>query len=505
MPYIPLIEHTRPRILMLDFAQQDVEKIKKAGFDVRRGATGVRGNDQQQFCLPFATQDVEILFAQVQTGSFTSKGISASNESIEDIPAFYSLVREIWEKRGWIVLFICQNTLPEELNTIGIKYIGVINYSNHHIPESLREEVSYVQKNKQIPWAQMPKFRGQGVHIAEEPEAEILKRYVESANMSILTCFSNPFEGYHNFCLEVFGGIVPIEWLIQDISADKNIMALKLEQSVYGGQEGKKNIYNKGGILLLPDFGSKNINIALALLQEVFVQTSPHLFDMPQHSWLENYQPIPVSHLQKTRQSIIEETTQRIKQIDKSIELEREKYAWLLGLLVSKGDQFAVYAAEALRFLGFEVEEIDDTLTQGEQKREDYHIRHKDMDYFAIGEAKTTGGNRGASEDFITKTQTHQSRYSRENNLPSPKALLIINYALGLNPQKRGGSFYKSEIAERLEANAITALNSVALFELCQLVLDEKLSKEQAQQFITSGQPLIVSGTIEEVTNQLRQ
>jgi hypothetical protein len=67
MSYIPLIEHSRPRVLMLDFAPQDVTKMTQAGFEARRGATGLR--DCKEFCFPFATQDVEVVFAEVQTGS----------------------------------------------------------------------------------------------------------------------------------------------------------------------------------------------------------------------------------------------------------------------------------------------------------------------------------------------------------------------------------------------------------------------------------------------------
>ena len=149
--------------------------------------------------------------------------------------------------------------------------------------------------------------------------------------------------------------------------------------------------------------------------------------------------------------------------------------------------------------MGFEVEEVDNTLAPGERKREDLRIWDKMVDYFALGEAKTTGKGRGASEDFITKTQTHQTRYARENHQEPPPALLIVNYATDLDPAQRTGRFYHLETAGRLEENGITALDSAALFDLCQCVLNDQLSKEQIRRFITGRHALITSITPEKI------
>lgn len=193
MTYIPLSEHTHPRVLMLDFSLQDVSKIQKAGFETRRGATGL--HDRKEFYLPFAIQDIEVLFAQVQTGSFTSEESIAAVNSVEERPFFRDLMREIWQKAGWSVLFISQNTKPDELAAIGLERLGVIARERQHIPESLRkplqkaiDEHSVYERTPPpvLPPAQIPRFVGQSVHLSDEPEAKILERYVKSAKMSIL-------------------------------------------------------------------------------------------------------------------------------------------------------------------------------------------------------------------------------------------------------------------------------------------------------------------------------
>ncbi len=516
MTYIPLVEHQHPRILMLDFPQQDVDKIQKAGFDVRRGATGLF--DRNVFSLPYPIQDVEILFAQVQVGSFTNTEIKAATNSVEDVPLFKDLLREIWQKAGWSILFVSQNTTPEELAAISLEHLGVISQERKHMPESIR--ISLLEYLKgirirdgnqiQLPPPKMPRFVGQAVNISDDAEAKILQRYIKSAQMSILTCLEYPqfypFD-YPQPHIVAVNEKRAINWLIKDNSADANVLALMVENSIFVGHEGNQAIYNKGRILLIPEFGINNSNIALALLQEVITQVSPHLFDTPQHPWLEKYNPAIVQQLQVERENFIKDALSRIEQLNQRIEIERENYDWLTGLLVSTGDQFAIDAAQVLRFLGFEVEEIDNNLTAGERKREDLRVWDKANNYFALGEAKTTGKGRGAAEEFISKTQTHQNRYARENKQTPPPALLIVNYAIDLDPEQRAARFYQDEVKGRLEDNGITAINSVALFDLCQFVLNNQISKEQARQFISSGKPLINTVALEEViaatSNQL--
>ena len=509
MTYIPLVEHKHPRILMLDFPQKDVEKFQQAGFEARRGATGLF--DRNEFCLPYAIQDVEVLFAQVQAGSFTNAEIKASANSVEDTPYFKDLLREIWQRTGWIVLFISQNTTPEELAAVGLEHLGIISQDRKHMPESIRISLlRYFEINRlrdkdqvQLPPPKMPRFVGEAVHLSDEPEARILQRYIKSAQMSILTCTEYPRFNPTDFPqphVVAFYEVESVDWLIQDDSADSNVLALKMEKSIHAGRDDENNaIYNKGRILLIPTFGDNNGNVALALLQEVITQVSPHLFDTPQHSWLEKYHPAIVQHLQVERESIIKDAFRRIERLDQQIEAEKINYAWLYGLLVSTGDQFAIDAAQALRFLGFEVEEIDNNLPPGERKREDLWIRDKANNYSALGEAKTTGKGRGAAEEFISKTQTHQTRYARENKQVPPPALLIVNYAIDLDPTQRAARFYQTDVIGRLEDSGITAINSVALFDLCQFVLDNQTSKEQVRQFISNGQPIINVVTLDEV------
>jgi len=230
-------------------------------------------------------------------------------------------------------------------------------------------------------------------------------------------------------------------------------------------------------------------------MQEVIPLVSPHLFDAPQHGWLEKYQPALVLRLEEDKKQLLEKARQEAEGLDARAEEVRKEFEWLSGLLVHMSDEFASDVAEALRFLGFEAEEVDNNVKPGERKKEDLHIRDVATGFFAIGEAKSTGKGRGATEDFISKTQTHQGRYGREHQQPPPRAFLFVNYAIDLEPSLWGPRFYKDDLRERLEDNAITAVDSVALWEICQAVMNEEQTKEQARARLSSGEPLIRGGS----------
>ena len=248
MPYVPLVEHTRPRVLMLDFSAKDVEKISKAGFDARRGASGL--HDKNQFNFPFAVQDVEVVFAEVRKGTFVSDKRTPSVDSIEKEAYFKDLFRETWEKCGWIVFFISQGTSPEELTSVELRGLGIIAFEHHYYPESIRaswlavakEELSRrtIQTLPILPSPQLPNYKGHGVNTDDkQPTLEILQRFFKSAHMAILTCLNVPPFIYRvdqptsQPYIEAFGEAVSVEPLIWDDSADHNIIALKLNNRSY--------------------------------------------------------------------------------------------------------------------------------------------------------------------------------------------------------------------------------------------------------------------------------
>jgi hypothetical protein len=467
--------------MMVDFSPADVRKVCKAGYEAKRAASGTIENDKAEFCLPFAEQDVEILFACVAKDTFNSihekkRYKKAAIDSVEPQMRFERYTEEIMKKAGWLICFLAPETEPKDLQDLGVHQLGVDNSRKPYKP--------FTPGSHHMAF---PKYVGQGAHLKDNSlVASVLGRFIKSAHLRILSC---PHEHGGLFSpLSVVGQHETAWFSMWDTGSVPYALALEVEL---------RRKSQSGKILILPDFGDKNASVALALLQEVIPLESPHLFDAPQHSWLDKYEPAPVMALQKKRLSAL----QCAANLEKQAGVEREKYNWLLGLLVSSGDEFAANAAHALRFLGFEVEDMDEELAPGQRRREDLRIRDEATGYFALGEAKTTGKGRGASEEFISKTQNHQTRYSREERVPAPPAWLIANFAINLEPVQRTALFYQPEVAGRLEDSGITAISSVALFDLCQWVLAEEVTKEQARRFLMQGQPMINTTSVEEVNS----
>ena len=114
-----------------------------------------------------------------------------------------------------------------------------------------------------------------------------------------------------------------------------------------------------GGIIILPDFGTKNVDVGLSLVHEFIHEVNPLLFSEPLHEWLSDYRPAPVKHLYEKREDIEAKMKKEIEDIDKKIEQEEGKYLWLDMLLVGVDEDFRDSVGIALDFLGFKVKDIE--------------------------------------------------------------------------------------------------------------------------------------------------
>lgn len=481
---IPLVEHSRPRILAFDFPDQDVRKISELGFNVRRGDSGIY--NQNKVRVPWSIHDVEILFANVSNGTFSKLSErTMDQDSVELGTAVPALIQEIWAKEGWSVFFIKQNCNPKEFTSLNISGLGVLTLHRKYIhasrvQEAMRAVVSNdIEKKFDSSFPQFPDFIGDAVILKDDhedkPITDILKRYIKTASHSVLATG----RGIES----VFGHTnISVSDLITDESSSQNALAIKITKP-------DKRHY-RGNILFLPDFGKNNINIAIALLQGVIAERHPGLFDVGSHKWLENYLPHTVRQLRAEQEEVISNAKSLLNDLSEREKEEFKKFNWLLGLLTGEGDDFRDYTATALQFLGFDVQVIDTIISLNQPLKEDLHISDQGAGYFAIGETKST--KRGASEDFLKDVQKHQGRFSRELNTPVPNAVLIVNHSTDFDPSMRAGRLYTNpDIEARCVDQYTTVLDSVALFSMCQSVLEGKVHPEDVRQFITAGFKII--------------
>lgn len=468
---ISLVPHEKPRILLIDFSEKEVKKFTDAGFNAKRGATGLY--DDNKYCFPWSLQDVDIAFCKITRGSFSKlKEREPIDESLEEGPYFNTLLREIFMKKGWVVFFVDKNCEPAEFDVVDLFGTGVYENDGEYLTYQ-----EWQRKRTPRAWNKLPifsKFIGEAVHIDETcSESKIFEKYIKSASLKVLALDGNIMFNQHQYT---------VSFLITNESYKKAVLSLKLS-NLYGGK-------TFGTIALYPDFGKSNIEVALDILSEVIMESNPELFDNTSQTWLEEYFPHTVKELFKQVDYIVEKNKKDIEEIYNKQKSELDKYNWLLGLLTNKGDILTENVADALRFLGFDVTLVDNTLKQTERKKEDLNIVHANNGFFAIGEVKST--ERGASESFIADTQKHQARYSHENKVPIPNAILIINHSISLNPNLRKERFYKDkDVIDRCSDNFITAIDTYSLHQICQCILAKRKTKEEIQNFICNGHKVI--------------
>lgn len=456
---VPLVEYDKPRILTVNFQEPCIKKLTEWGFSVKEAFTNRNG----EFLIPCSDEDIEVILFN-GSGNYSLDNVEPNEKSVYDSPCFSELIRTVWNRHGFVIVFFGQDFTPMDFYHLGIRGIGVY---------STGDRTEYV--NQSHPGnASFPKFIGQAVVIKKEDEtAKILEPKLRSFdNLRILSVEKNiRIEGGHEvYCRDR----VPMfreEWLIKDTK--DRALTIWYENSI---PESKK-----GGLLILPSLGSKNIDLSIELISKVFSVYNPDIFSGPQHIWLSNYPAYPIRRLEEEKRVAFGEHEQEIEAIEKKIASSREEFSWMDSLLVGEGDGLVKAVSDALTFLGFKVTSIDDRLEGSERKREDLHIEDA-SDFFAIGEVKST--SRGASEDFISAVNRHQIQFSRDKNVPAPRALLFINHSKNMDPISRKGRFYSdTKIYRRCEELGIIPIDTVSLHRLCNKVLageeDNQAIKDQ--------------------------
>ena len=482
MHRVPLKEYKMPRILAVDFTKQEVMKISEAGFNIKRAYSGL--HDNNEYCIPADIQDIEIVLLKYEKGTFEHHGQRKKHEnSIPDDFDFHLVIKETLDKRGWVIIFIAEDSSPTGLQYLSIRNLGLIKTSEGYVDASK-------QKSPHPPIV-FPKFKGDLIHFRDDDLGILLKRFYNSGKWILLQKTESVVIGNTGY---------PQGCIISDDAASPSVLAIEVVREfvdiVSKGSDSSGAIIpplrfaSYGGLIILPDFGEKNIDVGLAIIQEYLSKMNPRLFSEQMHEWLKSFRPESVKQLYKKWEGIEASMKKEIEAIDKKIELEEEKYLWLDMLLISGDDDFKDAVGIAMRFLGFKVKDIDKSLAPKERKHEDFNITDPYDNSFFIVEAKAT--KRGASEGFITKTQNHQGSYSRRYNCSIPDAILIVNHSSDLNPSQRSGRFYAdADVLARLKDQNIKAVDSISLHSLCQKVFAGKMDKEKARDFVKN-----ISGAI---------
>lgn len=172
------------------------------------------------------------------------------------------------------------------------------------------------------------------------------------------------------------------------------------------------------------------------------------------------------------------------------------------SLLNGQDDPLQQAALQALRDLGFQVEDMD--LIWGErERREDFRIRDGDQpDWLVLADA--TGVTKGAPGSKITTVVGYVTKYILEGRAAqAPGVWIIVNRLFHRDPLVRG-EIYRSDEVTVLKSHDGLALDSAALYLLSQTIQpgSERAGKCRAWLRARKGQVMVEDAIEWLATNQ---
>jgi len=242
--------------------------------------------------------------------------------------------------------------------------------------------------------------------------------------------------------------------------------------------------------LILPDFG-RNIEVVEMLLTEVLPKISPKLFPgREEFAWLEEewYEFSKVAAIKDKIRVLREKTEEKLKrhqeQID-SIEAELRPFKQILiadDEHFEGDDKLSAAVHYVLSFLGFDVQDIDETVRKGKTKREDLWVKDRDG-YFGICEC--TGTTAGPQEKFYSQLLKEKDLATRELKRADLRGLLVVNHFRQQDARQRPKLYAASpDIIDSATEAGNGLLSTFELYKIAMAVMKRQLKKSEARKII---------------------
>lgn len=471
-----MIKYDKPRILCIDFTRNSVEKITNAGYNVRRASTGILKEDNNKFFMPCTISDIEIVLFYVRKNALSDiKKREIHSESVEKEPECLNLLLlEVWKKKGLSILFLDSAVNPFDLEFLSLKNFGITKVGRRFYPafkfSAALEEIRKITNTDAEPSLVFPEFKGEDLYFSNSVIASVYDKYKQQANHQILSASA---EGLSFSGTTLNAHPMRLIYHVVDNSSQENPLCLEI--TTYDDLA--------SSILIFPTFNNSTDNVVMELLEEYAKEKFDNLFSTSSFSWLKDYKPYPVQTVIDEKNDYFDEVTNKVSIFNENISKMENEFSWLDALLVSKdevsNEPFKESVKIALEFLGFQVKDIDETLEEGVPKREDLHIIDSEAGFFCICELKTTES--GAKESLYRDLHKHMNRYIRETSELETRGILIVNHSIKLEPSKRHGFYKAQHVQDDLRAFNSGAIDSCYLHQLCQDILSNKITSNEAR------------------------
>lgn len=426
------------KILLLDFESKDLDTLREAGFEASLRVTNWKSLKADPIVLD---KDCRMVFYQVLHDNPASQVHAGGAVAIE------SLV----ERGGYAVCFIGPSATFHLTNIVGT--IPELDFKDNPTPES-------VVTGKDKPFDGL--FGAFSKHIL------------------------------HAF--ELLPAHYATNWDIDLREAERSFKVRVLAQSADGLPIALLIQRGRGGIILLPWFGDKNLEVALYLLREGIPVLAPQLFAEQGH-WIEKseYQFPELSRLQEQKEKVQKEYEEILRRLDGKIQEAKSKsQEKFQRLLIAENAELKTALVDSLNYLGWQIVDVDEYWKRV--------IRSKDEDFWLFERndlkieeklGKETvlllmirSGQGGASDEDALLLQRYKGRRMQEFGNTRMKSVLIGNYFSGQDVAQRPNPF-SSRMAEDAQKDGNALLTTAELFRAIKAQKEGKLFIEDIRKQVT--------------------
>jgi hypothetical protein len=449
--FIPKERGSLPRILLLDFKDEDVEFLVDMGYEAIGGHTGF---SDKKFYIPRHESEIEIIFWDI------------SNLRKDESITFYDngggldLHTSLGLKKGAEILGVIKDYFTRMQDKGG--FVGI--FLGFDISRPIIKNLSdFLNSNFSF------KFRTTSTLYLNK-----------SGNEDIWLNFFNRFIQEENvlFAIDWQDNLVNFNRYLED--EDNNIHAVAYRH-----------------FAIIPKIENKK-NALKYLLQDVlpYFCNGKEIFpDKYYYHWANSDKYLPPI-IERLKFEIEEIKTQSNQEIDKrhgKIKEEMKKSEYLSKMLIAddsdlfiKENKLSSSIQKVLEDdLGFNVTDVDEMrLGVGESLKEDKWI--EDGEFFALVEIK--GSDKGAKANWIRQDLTaHIREFEVVKDVKNINSILIFNHERREAPDKRNKPFAGD--TDLITFSKKSKICLIPVFELFKLVVDIKeglINKEEAREIIKS-------------------
>jgi protein gp37 len=274
---------------------------------------------------------------------------------------------------------------------------------------------------------------------------------------------------------------------LKPTSAIKNnwapIANSKFKECVVGGLLAPEN--SKGRILILPQI-SKDAKTIVTLLCEVLPELSPHLFphiEGPRWVKRDEYELDSVLKYKTDKIEVQKMAKRELEDIDKKITEERDRLGFLHGIITNTSDDLVESVKSCLEFIGFEqVIDVDKEIqNQGTSSPKQEDLRVQDKSPTLLVEIKGSSGRPGEADTM--QVVKYVPRRKKDWGRTDVHGVLIINHQHNVPALERDNrNVFTEQQIEDAQHNDVTILTTWDLFLLTRGMVKWKWNPKAIQE-----------------------